>query len=112
MDIGLVQKNVAAVAAGWSSGLAARLERRELDKADFATLREAGLTLTGVPERMGGAWQSGARSTRATGEIFRTLARVDPSVALVTTMHPTVLALWLEEPFDPPVDPNAWREQQ
>ena len=112
MDITLVQKNIAAVAAGWSSELAARLERSALDKADFATLREAGLTLTGVPEEMGGVWQSGARSTRPTGAIFRTLARVDPSVALVATMHPTVLALWLEEPVEPPVDPNAWREQR
>jgi hypothetical protein len=57
MDITLVQKNIAAVAAEWSSGLAARLERSALDKADFATLREAGLTLTGVPEEMGGLWQ-------------------------------------------------------
>ena len=40
MDITLVQKNIAAVAAGWSSELAARLERSALDKADFATLRE------------------------------------------------------------------------
>jgi hypothetical protein len=53
MDITLVQKNVAAVAAGWSPDLMARLERSALDKADFATLREAGLTLTGVPEEMG-----------------------------------------------------------
>jgi alkylation response protein AidB-like acyl-CoA dehydrogenase len=112
LDITLVQKNIAAVAAGWSFELAARLERSALDKADFATLREAGLTLTGVAEEMGGVWQSGARSTRPTGAIFRTLARVDPSVALVATMHPTVLALWLEEPVEPPVDPNAWREQR
>jgi alkylation response protein AidB-like acyl-CoA dehydrogenase len=112
MDISLVQKNVTAVAAEWSSELAARLERRALDKADFAALREAGLTLTGVPERMGGVWQSGARSTRATGAIFRALARVDPSVALVATMHPTVLALWLEEPVETLVDASAWREQQ
>jgi len=54
MDITLVQKNIAAVAARWSSELAARLERSALDKADFATLRETGLTLTGVPEEMGG----------------------------------------------------------
>jgi alkylation response protein AidB-like acyl-CoA dehydrogenase len=112
VDISLVQKNVAAVAAGWSSELAARLERRALDKSDFATLREAGLTLTGVPEAMGGVWQSGARSTRATGALFRALAQVDPSVALVATMHPTVLAVWLEDPLEPPLDPVGWREQQ
>ena len=112
MDITLVQKNVAAVAAGWSSELTARLERSALDKADFATLREAGLTLTGVPEEMGGAWQSERGQRRPTGAIFRILARVDPSVTLVATMHPTVLALWLEEPVEPPVDLNAWREQR
>src|SRR5262245_36940452 len=112
VDISLVQKNIAAVVAGWSSELAARLDRRALDRTDFATLREAGLTLTGVPERMGGVWQSGARSTRPTGAMFRALARVDPSVALVATMHPTVLAVWLEDPVEPPVDPTGWREQQ
>ena len=79
MDMTLVQKNIAAVAAGWSSELAARLERSALDKADFTTLREAGLTLTGVPEEMGGVWQSNAPDRC----VFRTLARVDPSVALV-----------------------------
>src|SRR4029078_13259910 len=106
MDITLVQKNIAAVAAGWSSELAARLERSALDKVDFATLREACLTLTGVPEKMGGVWQSGARSTRPTGTIFRTLARVDPSVALVATMHTTVLALWLWGPVQPALAPH------
>ena len=112
MDIALVQKNIAAVADSWSPELAARLGRRALDKADFATLRDAGLTLTGVPEDMGGVWHGTERSTRPLGAMFRTLARVDPSVALVATMHPTVLALWLEEPVEPPVDPDAWREQR
>jgi alkylation response protein AidB-like acyl-CoA dehydrogenase len=112
MDITLVQKNIAAVADRWSPELAARLGRRALDQADFATLRNAGLTLTGVPEDMGGVWHSTERSTRPLGAIFRTLARVDPSVALVATMHPTVLALWLEQPVEPPMDPDAWREQR
>ena len=106
MDITLVHKNIAAVADRWSPELATRLERRALDKADFATLRDAGLTLTGVPEDMGGVWHNTERSTRPLGAIFRTLARVDPSVALVATMHPTVLALWLEQPVEPPIDPE------
>lgn len=112
MDITLVQRNIAAVADGWSSELAARLGRRALDQSDFATLRDSGLTLTGVPEDMGGVWHSAERSTRPLGAIFRTLARVDPSVALVATMHPTVLALWLEQPVEPPNDPDTWREQR
>ena len=79
---------------------------------DFATLKDAGLTLTGVPAAMGGVWHSAQVSTRPTGAIFRALAQVDPSVALVATMHPTVLALWLEQPIESPRDPAAWREQR
>jgi len=112
MDVAAVQRNVAEVTDRWSPELAARLQRRALDRADFATLRDAGLTLTGVPADMGGVWQGAKRSARSVAAIFRTLARVDPSVALVATMHPTVLALWLEDPEEPPVDPNAWREQR
>ena len=112
MDVALVQRNVAGVVDRWSGELADRLQRRALDRADFATLREAGVTLTGVPADMGGVWEGAKRSTRPVGAIFRTLARVDPSVALVATMHPTVLAIWLEEPEEPPADSDAWREQR
>ena len=112
MDVTSVRQNVEAVANKWSSETATRLQRRALDPADFATLKDAGLTLTGVPGEMGGAWDSAERSTRPTGAIFRTLARIDPSVALVATMHPTVLASWLERPVEPPKDPAAWLEQR
>jgi alkylation response protein AidB-like acyl-CoA dehydrogenase len=112
MDVAVVQRNVAEVVDRWSPELVARLQRRALDRADFATLRDAGVTLTGVPSDMGGVWQGAKRSTRPVAAIFRTLARVDPSVALVATMHPTVLAIWLEEPEEPPADPVAWREQR
>ena len=111
MDIASVGKNVKAVADRWSADLG-RLGRRALDPADFATLHDAGLTLTGVPAEMGGVWQGAQRSTRLVGAMFRTLARADPSVALVATMHPTVLAIWLEEPEESPADPDAWREQR
>jgi alkylation response protein AidB-like acyl-CoA dehydrogenase len=112
MEIATVQKNIAAVADKWSVQLPERLVRRALDRADFATLRDAGLTLTGVPTDMGGVWQDAQRSTRPVGAMFRALASVDPSVALVATMHPTVLALWLEQPAEPTVDADAWREQR
>jgi len=112
MNVAALQRNVAEVVDRWSPELAARLQRRALDRADFATLRDAGVTLTGVPTDMGGVWQGATRSSRPVAAIFRTLARVDPSVALVTTMHPTVLAIWLEEPEEPPADPDAWREQR
>jgi alkylation response protein AidB-like acyl-CoA dehydrogenase len=112
LDIATVRDNVAAVADKWSAERSARLSRRALDPADFATLKEAGLALTGVPADMGGVWQGAPHSTRPTGAVFRALARVDPSVALVTTMHPTVLALWLEQPTERPKDPAAWSEQR
>src|SRR5262245_17590440 len=108
MDITSVRRNIEAVASRWSAETATRLRRCALDPADFATLKDAGLTLTGVPNEMDGVWHSAERSTRPTGAIFRTLARVDPSVALVATMHPTVLAVWLEQPVEPPKDPAAW----
>ena len=112
MDINTIQRNVAAVAGRWSPELATRLGRRALDKADFAVLADAGLTLTGVPEDMGGVWHSVERSTRPTGAIFRALARVDPSVALVATMHPSVSAFWHVKPLEPPMDPVAWSQQR
>jgi len=110
MDISLIQRNVAAIADRWSPQLATRLGRRALDRADFTELGEAGLTLTGVPEEMGGVWHSVERSTRPTGTMFRALARVDPSVALVATMHPSVLAFWHLKPGEPPSDPVAWSQ--
>jgi len=112
MDINTLQRNVAAVADRWSPELATRLARRALDKADFAALADAGLTLTGVPEEMGGVWHSVERSTRPTGAIFRALARVDPSVALVATMHPSVSAFWHVKPLEPPMDPAGWSQQR
>ena len=112
MDTASVHKNVAAVADSWSAELGPRLRRQALDKGDFATLRDAGLTLTGVPGDMGGVWHGPERSTRPVGAIFRTLAQVDPSVALVATMHTTVLNFWLEEPAEPSMATDAWRDQR
>src|SRR5262245_42203525 len=111
-SIATVQHNIEAITKRWSSELTTRLQRRALDPADFETLKDAGLALTGVPEDMGGVWQSARLSTRPTGALFRSLARVDPSVALVATMHPTVLAVWRDQPSDAPVNSAAWREQR
>ena len=36
-------------------------------------------------------------STRPIGEVLRTLAGGDPSVALVASMHPSVLGFWLRD---------------
>jgi hypothetical protein len=63
MDVAVVERNVAEVVDRWSPELTARLQRRVLDRADFATLRDAGVMLTGVPADMGacGRGQSAQR---------------------------------------------------
>ena len=77
--------------------------------ADFARLNDAGFLLVAVPEEGGGLWRSVAETTRPICEVLRTLAAADPSVALVASMHPAVLAFWLAKP-----DPSreAWTEQR
>ena len=75
----------------WLPERGQRISWRALDPEDFRQLAQAGLTLTGVPVEMCGVWETPERSSRPIAEMFRCLARVDPSLALVATMHPTVL---------------------
>ncbi len=89
-----VQANVAELSTKYADDGQARRERRQLHSEDFAELVTAGLHLTGLPRAHGGLWDSPANSVRQYCKLFRTLAHGDPSVALVTTMHPGVLAFW------------------
>jgi alkylation response protein AidB-like acyl-CoA dehydrogenase len=66
--------------------------------ADFEQLKAAGLHLTGVLSEQGGLWESVSHSTRPVCDLLRILARGDSSVALVCSMHPTVLSFWLATP--------------
>src|SRR5437879_2558734 len=95
MEASEVQKSVAAVAADFAKDRASRQLRRSLEQNDFKRLADAGFLLTGVPAEMGGLWMDTQKSTRPVCEILRTLARGDASVALVSSMHPAVLCLWL-----------------
>ena len=95
MDAQTVQRNVAVIAEGFAKDRRARQVRRHLEKADFDALAEAGFLLTGVPASMGGLWVDMQTSTRQLSEILRTLAKGDPSVALVSAMHPAVLSVWM-----------------
>lgn len=112
MDPEQVRRAVAEAAEGFAADRADRQLRRELRSEDFALLGEAGLRATGLPEERGGLWRNLRESTRSICEIFRTLARGDPSVALVCSMHPAVLAFWLTTPEVPAPDSDAWREQR
>ena len=97
------------IADGWRRARPERQQRRHLDQADFDVLRDAGLLSIAVPEEQGGLWRSLAESVRSTCEPYRALAAADPSVALVSSMHPAVLVFWLV-----PEDPSRpdWEEQR
>ncbi len=102
-------ENIADIATEWRSDRASRQARRGLDAADFKRLATAGFLNVAVPEEMGGLWRSVAETTRPTCETLRALASADPSVALVSSMHPAVLGFWLALPDSSRV---AWSEQR
>lgn len=106
-----VRAAVVEVAAQFAADRPARQLRTHLDPADFDLLREAGLQRTGLPAARGGLWHDLA-STREICEIFRALAAGDPSVALVASMHPAVIAFWLGTPEVPEPDAGAWSQQR
>lgn len=106
-----VLNNVRQISERFAEARKERQLRRHLDPADFAELRDAGYLLTGVPVAQGGLWAGVRDSTRPFCEILRTLAHGDPSVALVSSMHPAVLAFWLSTPDVGPEYQAAWDAQ-
>ena len=112
MNADQVLRQVREVAARFAAERRERQLRRELFLLDFEALREAGYLLTGVPVEQGGLWQDTRRSTRSLCEILRALAHGDSSVALVSSMHPAVLAFWLTTPSVPDEYARAWAEQR
>ncbi|HYF45974.1 MAG TPA: acyl-CoA dehydrogenase family protein, partial [Acidimicrobiales bacterium] len=99
---------VADVADDWRSQRSDRQGRRHHDPADFATLRSCGFPLLAVPEAQGGTWVDPVTSVRPIAGALRALAAGDPSVALVSAMHPAVLTYWL----CPPDEDEAWAAQR
>jgi len=103
--------NLKQVAAGFSKQRMQRLQRRHLERADFDLLAAAGFLGTGLSEADGGLWQGVRQSTRPYAEMIRSIAMGDPSVALVASMHPSVLTFWLGS-GEPPADiAPEWRKQ-
>jgi alkylation response protein AidB-like acyl-CoA dehydrogenase len=103
-----LEAGVAAIAGEWKEERAERQARRHLEAEDFARLRDAGFLRTVVPEAMGGLWRSVPETTPRICAALRTLAGADPSVALVSAMHPAVIGFWLAPPFEDP----AWVDQR
>jgi alkylation response protein AidB-like acyl-CoA dehydrogenase len=112
MDAGAVLDEVERIAARFAAHRPERQRRRELDPADFDDLARVGFLLTGVGTPQGGLFESVRSSTRPIAEILRTLARGDPSVALVCSMHPAVLSFWLAPDDAPEPHRAAWAEQR
>lgn len=112
MDSRAVLQAVRGVAAGFAADRRERQAREGLVSADFDELRRAGLMSAGLPVERGGLWESLPASARGICEIYRALAHGDSSVALVTSMHPAVLAFWLATPEVPEPDSAAWKAQR
>lgn len=100
---------VETLAARWRGERRERQARRHLEPADFEELRAAGLWSSVVPEAMGGIWRDEQTSARHVCEALRRLGAADPSVALVASMHPAVVAFWLTNP-DP--EQPEWEDQR
>jgi alkylation response protein AidB-like acyl-CoA dehydrogenase len=113
-DAQIILKNIEEISADFASERAERQRRRELVKADFDRLREAGFLMVGVPAEFGGIWENDTVSTRVVCEILRTLAHGDSSIALVSSMHPAVLSStgWLSIPKAPEPYTAAWEKQR
>jgi alkylation response protein AidB-like acyl-CoA dehydrogenase len=103
-----VDRDVRAIADRWRVDRPERQARRHLEPSDFGDLRDAGLLRLPVPTDEGGLW-TGATSVRPLCELYRCLAGADPSVALVSAMHPAVVGFWLLPP-DP--GDGAWITQR
>ena len=101
--------SVREIGSLWKADRAQRQSRRHLERGDFDLLREAGLLAAIAPVDAGGLWEGAESSFRPLCEVYRELAAADPSVALVSSMHASVVAFWLASP-----DPSqpAWEEQR
>ena len=107
-----VVQNIGEVSRAFAAERAERQRRRELVRADFDLLADAGFHLTGVPPDMGGINGGVREFTRPLCDMLRTLAQGDPSVALVASMHPAVIGGWLEVERAPEPYAAAWERQR
>lgn len=98
-----------SIVQAWKLQRTERQARRHLERSDFDALREVGFLRAVVPADMGGLWRDTSSSARLVCELLRLLASADPAVALVSAMHPSVVAFWLLNPD--PAQP-AWEAQR
>jgi alkylation response protein AidB-like acyl-CoA dehydrogenase len=107
-----IKDNVQEISSQFAAERHERQKRRELVRSDFDDLTSAGFHLTGVLAGQGGIWENVPTSVRQICDLLRILAHGDSSVALVSSMHPVVLAAWLATPEVSPSHNSAWQEQR
>jgi alkylation response protein AidB-like acyl-CoA dehydrogenase len=109
-----VVERVRDLSLEFAEGRRERQARSSLDPRDFERLREAGFLLCAVPTGLGGIWTGPEQSTRHLADMLRYLARADSSLALVSSMHPAVIAFsgWLTIEHVPAQFERAWRDQR
>jgi alkylation response protein AidB-like acyl-CoA dehydrogenase len=112
MDYLKIKSNMQEISSLFASQRGERQKRRELDRKDFDALVAAGFHLTGVLSEQGGLWENTAASARQICDLLRILAQGDSSVALVSSMHPSVLAFWFATPEAASPHNAAWQEQR
>lgn len=104
---------VQELAAEWTAQRADRQRRTSLDPADFDALRQTGLLRLCLPEAYGGLWQGLKFTGPVLCEAYRAIAHADSSLALVSSMHPAVMAhgMWFLDPHIPAEYRQAWDDQ-
>jgi alkylation response protein AidB-like acyl-CoA dehydrogenase len=107
-----VQARLIPLSQRFAAQRAERQARTRLERSDFDALAESGYLGVGVPVSHGGLFEDVRRSTRPIGEMLRTIARGDASVALVAAMHPAVLIFWAAIEEADPASADAWRAQR
>lgn len=112
MNFDEIRDNVQEVVSQFAQERVERQKRRDLKKDDFDALVSAGFHLTGVLAEHGGLWQSLSQSVRPICDLLRLLAHGDSSVALVSSMHPSVLSFWFATEPVPTSQDVFWQKQR
>lgn len=111
MDASTAIANVNELSRHFQKTWRERQLRRHLDPVDFDQLRGTGFHLSSVPQEHGGYWDGVSQSTRAICTMLTALARADSSLALVASMHPSVIAFWTTLPTVDPEFQESWGRQ-
>jgi hypothetical protein len=96
--VATIDSAIRDITSRWRADRQERQARRYLDRADFDLLRDTGILTLVAPVSKGGQWESTESSVRPLCALYRELASADPSVALVSSMHPAVIGFWLVSP--------------